>query len=268
MTSGRKFLSLGAGVQSSTLYLMSVRGDLPLLDGAIFADTQCEPRHVYDWLAWLEEQGGDRVPIHRASGGDLLADTRSAIMAEAEHNHVPFFVAGSDGRAAPLNRQCTRAYKLDVIRRELRLRLGYAPRQRIKEIAEVWIGISTDEATRMKPSRDRWIEHKWPLCFELRFSRSMCIEWMLEHYGRRPPKSSCIICPYHNDRFWIDLRDNRPEEWDAAVKFDRMLRKGSVCGAKSPAYLHRTMKPLDEVTFKHDGQLDLWDLECEGMCGL
>ena len=32
-------LSLGAGVQSSTLLLMSCRGVLPKLDAAIFADT-------------------------------------------------------------------------------------------------------------------------------------------------------------------------------------------------------------------------------------
>ena len=37
-------LSLGAGVQSSTMALMSARGDLPKPDAAIFADTGHEPR--------------------------------------------------------------------------------------------------------------------------------------------------------------------------------------------------------------------------------
>ena len=38
-----RILSLGAGVQSSVVLLMSIKGILPRLDAAIFADTQWEP---------------------------------------------------------------------------------------------------------------------------------------------------------------------------------------------------------------------------------
>ena len=48
-----RILSLGAGVQSSTLALMIERGDLPMVDAAIFADTKGEPKEVYDRLDWL-----------------------------------------------------------------------------------------------------------------------------------------------------------------------------------------------------------------------
>ena len=45
------FLSLGAGVQSSTLALMAAQGEVkPMPDAAIFADTQAEPTKVYDYL--------------------------------------------------------------------------------------------------------------------------------------------------------------------------------------------------------------------------
>ena len=40
-----RVLSLGAGVQSSTLLLMACHGELEL-DAAIFADTQWEPQWV------------------------------------------------------------------------------------------------------------------------------------------------------------------------------------------------------------------------------
>ena len=44
-------ISLGAGVQSSTMALMAARGlILPRPIGAIFADTQDEPASVYRWL--------------------------------------------------------------------------------------------------------------------------------------------------------------------------------------------------------------------------
>jgi hypothetical protein len=50
-------LSLGAGVQSSTLALMAALGEVsPMPQAAIFADTQAEPRSVYEWLSWLTKQ--------------------------------------------------------------------------------------------------------------------------------------------------------------------------------------------------------------------
>ena len=48
-------LSLGAGVQSSTLALMAAAGEItPMPDIAIFADTGWESAVVYKWLAFLE----------------------------------------------------------------------------------------------------------------------------------------------------------------------------------------------------------------------
>ena len=43
-------LSFGAGVQSTTLLLLSCDGLLPRLDHVIFADTQWEPQAVYRHL--------------------------------------------------------------------------------------------------------------------------------------------------------------------------------------------------------------------------
>ncbi len=49
-----RVLSLGAGVQSTTLALMIEKGEIPMVDAAIFADTGAEPKAVYDHLDWLE----------------------------------------------------------------------------------------------------------------------------------------------------------------------------------------------------------------------
>ena len=47
-------LSLGAGVQPTTLDLMAAHGAVgPMPDCAIFADTGWEPRAVYEHLDWL-----------------------------------------------------------------------------------------------------------------------------------------------------------------------------------------------------------------------
>ena len=63
-------LSLGAGVQSSTLALMAACGEIsPMPDGAIFADTQSEPAAVYTYLDWLERQLP--FPVYRVTAGSL-----------------------------------------------------------------------------------------------------------------------------------------------------------------------------------------------------
>ena len=57
-------LSLGAGIQSSTVLLLACEGVIPRFDVALFADTGWEPKAVYEHLDWLEDkatQGG--IPI-------------------------------------------------------------------------------------------------------------------------------------------------------------------------------------------------------------
>ena len=55
-------LSLGTGVQSTTMALMAARGELtPMPDIAIFADTGWEPAAVYDHLDWL--RSGEVLPF-------------------------------------------------------------------------------------------------------------------------------------------------------------------------------------------------------------
>src|SRR3954453_22297778 len=76
-----RFLSLGAGVQSTTVLLMALHGEFPdCLDCAIFADTGWEPTAVYEHLDWLEGRAKDGgIPIHRVSAGNLRQDLLDAV---------------------------------------------------------------------------------------------------------------------------------------------------------------------------------------------
>ena len=64
-----RILSLGAGVQSTTLALMAVRGEVEPVDCAIFSDTQSEPKAVYDHLARL--RATLPFPVHVVTKGSL-----------------------------------------------------------------------------------------------------------------------------------------------------------------------------------------------------
>lgn len=91
-------ISLGAGVQSSTMALMAAHGEItPMPDCAIFADTQAEPKSVYTWLDWLEKQLP--FPVHRVTRGDLAADGLRVIRSKKsdrlyQKNLIPLFVLG------------------------------------------------------------------------------------------------------------------------------------------------------------------------------
>jgi len=260
-------ISLGAGVQSTTLTLMAARGELgEKPDVAIFADTGWEPRHVYKHLDWLERECAKYgLKIIRASRGNLREDFLRSLETGERAASIPLYVKRKDGkREGMLWRQCTREYKVEVIRRAIREFLGYRPRQRVKEKVYLWLGISTDEVIRVKPSPIKYIEHRYPL-IERNMSRHDCLNWMRSNGYPNPPKSACIGCPYHSNEYWKYLKINYPREFADAVDFDRALRKKP--RPEGELYLHRSCQPLDEVDFSI-GQESLFDNECEGMCGI
>ena len=82
MSEPKLVLSLGAGVQSSTLLLMSCLGELPKLDCAVFADTGWETKATYRHLEWLIEYArGCGIQVHR-----IQAKGRGGIPASVREN--------------------------------------------------------------------------------------------------------------------------------------------------------------------------------------
>jgi len=259
-----RVISLGAGVQSTTMALMAKHGAIiPMPDCAIFADTGWEPAHVYAHLAWLES--ALPFPVHRVSAGNLRADQLSrSNTSGGRFAAVPWHMRLPNGDAAMGRRQCTKEYKLRPIQRKIVDLIS----KRTKGACEMWVGISTDEAQRMKESRVQYIKNRWPL-YDLRMNRNDCIQWLDRNYGRKAPKSSCIGCPFHNDAQWRVLRDHHPDAWDDAIMVDKAIRKQP--GFRGEQFMHRSLKPLSEVdlsTAEDHGQLNFFNQECEGMCGV
>ena len=261
-------LSLGAGVQSTTMALMAAHGEItPMPDCAIFADTGWEPKPVYEHLRWLMSDNVLPFPVHIVSVGnlrsDLIAGTNSTGQRFAS---VPWYTLSPRGKAGMGRRQCTQEYKLKPIRRKVRELLGD---KTPKGGATMWIGISLDEAIRMKPSIVGYIVNRFPL-LEGKITRRECLMWLQSHGYTKPPKSSCIGCPYRDNKGWRAMRDNRPEEWADAVELDRQIRRRP--GMRNyDQFMHRSLKPLDQVdlsTAEDRGQLNLFNNECEGMCGV
>jgi len=277
-----RVLSLGAGLQSTTVYWMAVEGEFdPSPTLALFADTGWESQATYAHLADMEtranQPGG--IPIQRVTHGNLPHDVLAA-MGTSQPGQIgqpPFYVrnARNDGTTAEdhggmLWRKCTHEYKIKPIHQAIRHQLGYAARQRVRKRVQQWFGISIDEASRMRDSRVPWIDNYYPLV-NLRLSRADCRSWLLRHGYPPPPRSACIGCPYTSSTRWANLRDRHAAEWASVVDFDRRIRNGKLPGVTGDAYLHRKMLPLPEAvrtTGFNQNQIDFFEGECEGVCGI
>ena len=274
-------LSLGAGVQSTTLALLAVEGVLPRPDVAIFADTGWEPRAVYGHLDRLTAaMAAAEIPVVRVSRGNLRED----MLAGRDWLSIPAFVTTKGGEAVPVRRQCTGDYKLDPIIRYLKLRLGAKVSASgavlpppAGSAVEQWIGFSADEIGRVKPSQHKWITNRYPL-LDLTgaggregWTRDDCRRWLTSKGWGDTPRSACIGCPLHGNAAWRRLRDQHPDEWADAVDFDAALRTSNVRSGAGTAYLHRSLLPLaqapiDRVTRRewNDRQADIFDFLEDG----
>lgn len=292
-----RILSLGAGVQSTVLYLTEA------WDYAIFADTQEEPAPVYSHLEWLKAHG--RAPILTRTAGKLGDDIISGRNHWGQENKlrngdrvaaIPAYTVqhvidrweldeGTDeleecedgedtthlayGRT---RRQCTREYKLDVIHQTVRELLGLRKRQRFpKDVAIIHgIGFSYDEKGRIGRCIAGWkrpqIRPVFPL-FDRRWRREDCVTWLRKNVPHEVPRSSCVFCPFHRNEEWRWLREHDPSGWQRAIAVDSALRvPGNVVNRSMVVemFVHRSCVPLDQANIE---EVETGQLTFEGCTG-
>lgn len=272
-------LSLGVGVQSSTVFHMSCLGVLPKLDAAIFADPGWESRGTYwyfDYLQGLGLKAG--IPIYRVQAGNIRAaalrsHVRSADYKQTEGGRwasMPMYTRDAQtGQLGQIKRQCTREYKIEPIQRQVALLLKEAGLSKTPGVVRQWMGISGDEMRRMRVSKVRYIEHWYPLvfAFDRPMHRTDCLRWLQAHDLPIPPRSACLGCPYKSNEEWRAVQQDQ-EAWADVVELDEAIRHRE--GMRGQTYLHRSCQPLKDVDLRSEeekGQLN-WLNECEGMCGV
>jgi hypothetical protein len=68
------------------------------------------------------------------------------------------------------------------------------------------------------------------------------------------------------------MRDERPEEFADAVAVDAALRHGNARGVRGVEFMHPARLPLreavEQAVAERDANLNLFENECEGMCGV
>jgi 3'-phosphoadenosine 5'-phosphosulfate sulfotransferase (PAPS reductase)/FAD synthetase len=251
-----RILSLGAGVQSSTLLLMACRGEFHL-DHAIFADTQWEPQAVYDWLEFLKDEAQKAsIPLHIVTAGSLREACLETSDSGGYSAALPYFVAP----AGIAQRRCTNDFKILPKHRYIKSALlGLSKQQRwpTKLAVTQLMGISIDEAHRMFRSDKAWESFEYPL-IDMRMNRMDCVIWMEKNGYPPAPRSACIGCPFRSNHEWRTLS---ADEFADAVSFETQLQK-----TQPQFFLHRTLKPLLEVDLSPSDQVDMFANECHGLC--
>lgn len=274
-----RILSLGAGVQSSCLLLMSCHGILPKLDFAIFADTQSEPRAVYDNVEWLAAEAAHfGIKLHKVTKGslkdDLLSGENSTGQRFASIPHYTKMPGQSSDVAGMVRRQCSNEYKIQPVERFVRRELlGLMPGQKAQaDAVEMWIGFSKDELRRVRNLDTHWQRVVYPLVnlptdyLPRAFARHDCIDWLGEIYpGREFPRSACTFCPLHDNTEWRAIRTD-PAAWAEACAVDSAIRRSPKYDAE--CFLHRSCKPLSEANIEEWDTTGKLDFGCNGGCML
>lgn len=272
-----RVLSLGAGVQSSTVLFKIINQEIKPVDVVIFADTGNEPESVYEWLEYLEKkmkENNIRFEKVRSSEntGNIIKDYQAE---SGRHGLIPLHIKRKTGTHGISKRTCTFEYKIRPLQQWIREYLDVVY-LRSKHI-EMVMGISYDEITRVRNTKDQWQVNCYPLV-ENKITRQDCIDYMESRNLGTPPRSACIICPYRTASEWKYLHDTNKKEYEFAVNFDEWLRNDEYGvgketfrkhNATSDPYIHYNRKPLKEVDFAEvDPLYNLLDDECEGMCGV
>lgn len=273
-----RVLSLGAGVQSSYVLLKMFEEEIAPADLILFADTGNEPKQVYQWLDHLKKLVGSKLNIeivrNNQNTGNIIDDYKAQ---DGRYALIPTHILKEDGSTGFGRRTCTFEYKIRPIQVRVREELGVKTLR--NKAVEMVMGISIDEIQRAKYPQTQWQINCYPL-IENEISRSDCQHFFKHSNYGTPPRSACIVCPYHNNEEWFNLKENFPEEFKYAVEFDEWLRdpKSESVGinnfrrndSKSEQYLYSKKIPLRVATFKEpsDYQGSSFDDECEGMCGI
>ena len=113
-----KIISLGLGIQSTAMYLMSSLGEIDRADYAIFADPGAELPDTYElWdelSKWQKKNNGIKLVKKTKSLYSNIVEGLNSY--GARWASIPAFTESG----GMIRRQCTGEYKIDVVIKEVR----------------------------------------------------------------------------------------------------------------------------------------------------
>ena len=233
-------LSMGWGVQTWALAAMMALGEIPRPSMIVFADTGHEQQATYDfvrqWAPWLGEHGLSTVTVQGTRTETVREDWSNSVI-------IPAFTMDAKGNRGQVRRQCTHDWKVMPVRRWVRDELDRLGLRRLPGVVETWMGISWDEAHRMRDSDVAYITNGYPL-IDRRLTRADCKAWLERHGLPVPPKSACTFCPYKSRNAWKEMKRLDGPDWQEAVAVDASVRDRR---PPRQLFVHPARVPLEQA---------------------
>jgi len=242
--------SSGGGVQSAAIAALIVSGKLPVPDYAAIVDTNREKSSTWEYMdavikPALYTVGCDLIRIDKREFAtvDLYGGKNKSSLL------IPAFTTRG-GDIGKLPGYCSNEWKYRPLQRWLR-------KHGVNQ-AEIWMGISVDEKSRASFPKGAWTK-RYPL-IELRMNRGDCVALVDKMGWPTPPRSSCWMCPNHQQGELRDIKENYPKDWEKAVTFEKYIQK------KDPdVWLHPDAKPLNECDISEKNE-SMFTQCASGLC--
>lgn len=226
--------SCGGGTQSGAIATLIGSGQLPRPDFAFMTDTGRERSSTWPFVDGfirpaLAKVGLELTVVQASEFARLDIYWNETVL-------LPGYTtqSGGIGKLSPF---CSGKWKQDVAERWMRS-VGI-------NICRNWIGISRDEARRIRNQHRPWIKLWYPLIFEVPLYRHQCVELIrAQGWMGHIPHSACFMCPNLSDAEWIDMKLNWPIDFNAACELEADTRLKD-----NHFYLHPSCVPLGLVDF-------------------
>lgn len=243
--------SYGGGRQTVAMVVMILKGVLPKPDVVVIADTGRENTSTWEYLNEYVDPALRRIGLeveiasHSLATVDLYSGNGDLL--------VPAYTESGKMLAF-----CSSEWKQRVVDRYLKLtgRSGTYTK---------WLGLALDEKRRwvkLHGSKEGRRTIVCPLVDKM-INTDVCLEIIRAHGWPEPVMSSCWMCPNKRNRQWRVLRDEYPEEFEAACKLDDSMRDNDGQGG---VWLHHSRVPLRQADIDYDESRTI-ERQCSlGMC--
>ena len=156
--------SCGGGTQSAAIATLIKQGRLPKPDFAFMTDTGREKSYTWPFVNGYIRPALDAVGIELEI---VPASNFARLDLQIGENILLPGYTNQSGQLGKLSPFCSGKWKRDVAERWMRSK-GI-------ERARNWIGISRDEARRIRAQHRQWLQLWYPLIFEVPMTRKQCV---------------------------------------------------------------------------------------------
>lgn len=216
--------SYGGGTQSIALVLLVKEGKLPKPEIIVMADTAYEKSRTWEYHEQHVQPILDELGIPFVVAPHSLATVDLWGGKDGQTLLIPAFTTLDQrpGEWGKLPTFCSGEWKEAVFFRQLKA-LGYGPGTEQPRV-QVWMGMSRDEIHRLKYSRRKWAEYKYPLVADIPLHRAQCKELLRRHGLPQTISSECWMCPNQQKIEWQVMQEESPKDYEKAGKLERRIR--------------------------------------------